>query len=90
MFPRTARSLSRIPRPALWAIAASFTAPFVASQATQVWEVSEVNNRLGAAIDAGHDVNGDGVPDVIVGVPGGDENGVPTGRARVLSGTNGS
>ena len=39
--------------------------------------------------DAG-DVNGDGTPDLIVGTPFDDDNGIHTGSARVLSGSDGS
>jgi len=49
-----------------------------------------VLDRLGHSVSAAGDVDGDGVPDVIVGVIGDDDNGDNSGSARVHSGANGS
>ena len=49
-----------------------------------------VGDRFGASVDGVGDVNGDGVPDLIVGVPNDGNNGFNSGRARVLSGADGT
>jgi hypothetical protein len=66
--------------------AASMFAVALPAQVTPLWQYSETGTTVGASVDAGHDVNGDGVPDVIVGIP----RGGLTGRARVLSGATGA
>ena len=56
------------------------------------WSVlgDAAGDELGTSVAGGHDVNGDGVADVIVGAPRGDANGSSSGYARVLSGVDGS
>jgi len=46
--------------------------------------------RLGASVGGVGDVNGDGVDDLIVGVPGAGTNGTLSGEVRVHSGTDGA
>lgn len=45
---------------------------------------------LGAALDGGHDVDGDGLADLIVGAPGDSTVGTGHGAAMVIAGTDGS
>lgn len=67
---------------------------FVYSGATGTlrWSVlgDAAGDELGTSVGGGHDVNGDGVDDVIVGAPRGDANGGSSGYALVLSGVDGS
>jgi hypothetical protein len=57
-----------------------------------LWSASGGANyvKLGDALAAAGDVNGDGIGDVIAGGPGDQPNGAGSGSARVLSGANGS
>ncbi len=50
----------------------------------------QMNANFGAAVAAAGDVNGDLIPDLLVGAPGQIVNGIQTGRAFVFSGANGS
>ena len=47
-------------------------------------------DRLGAAVDAGRDIDADGHPDLIVGAPGDDAAGIDFGAALAYSGGDGS
>ena len=47
-------------------------------------------DEFGLSVSGAGDVNGDGTPDLIVGAPGDDNNGIASGSARVLSGLDGS
>ena len=47
-------------------------------------------DHFGDSVSSAGDVNGDGTPDLIVGVPDDDINGSSSGSARVLSGSDGS
>jgi len=47
-------------------------------------------DRFGNSVSGAGDVNGDGIPDLIVGAPWDDNNGFQSGSARVLSGSDGS
>ena len=47
-------------------------------------------DKLGHDLASLGDVNGDGVSDIAIGVPGSDSNGNDAGLARVISGTNGA
>ncbi|MFT7616859.1 MAG: hypothetical protein ACI97A_000489, partial [Planctomycetota bacterium] len=47
-------------------------------------------DEFGAALAGAGDVNGDGIPDVIIGIPGADSNGSNAGSAQVFSGADGS
>jgi len=49
-----------------------------------------VDDKFGAAVGGGGDVNADGIPDLIVGAPTDDNNGMDSGMARVFSGADGS
>lgn len=51
---------------------------------------SLAGERFGASVAGIGDITGDGVPDVAVGAPFALSNGVPTGRADVFSGADGS
>ena len=48
-----------------------------------------VGDQLGSRVEAAGDVDGDGVPDLVVGIPGADLAGIDSGGARVYSGTGG-
>jgi hypothetical protein len=54
------------------------------------WSGAAVGDRFGAAVAGLPDMNGDGVPDVLVGAPGADGPGADAGRAQVRSGADGS
>jgi len=47
-------------------------------------------DRLGSRVGAAGDVDGDGVPDLLVGIPGADLAGIDSGGARVCSGVDGA
>ena len=47
------------------------------------------NDRFGVSVSGAGDVNGDGFDDLIVGIPGDDNNGASSGSARVFSGVDG-
>lgn len=47
-------------------------------------------DALGTSVGGGHDLNGDGVPDLFAGAPGNDSNGDGAGMARAWSGANGA
>jgi len=48
------------------------------------------DDRLGFSVSGTGDVDGDGVPDVVVGIPWSDTNGVDAGAVRVFSGKDGT
>lgn len=48
------------------------------------------NDRLGSGVGGGGDVDGDGVPDLAVGIQFDDQNGTDAGAALVISGATGS
>jgi len=48
------------------------------------------DDNLGTSVSAAGDVNGDGYPDILVGIPTDDNNGIDSGSARVLSGSDGA
>ncbi|MEM7203996.1 MAG: integrin alpha [Planctomycetota bacterium] len=50
----------------------------------------QANEQLGSALALAGDVNGDGRPDLVVGMPGADEGGLGNGAAAAFSGVNGS
>lgn len=52
--------------------------------------VGNAGEKLGFSVDGAGDINGDNVPDVIVGAPLADPNGALSGRAVVYSGADGS
>lgn len=54
------------------------------------WRGGASGDRLGSRVAAVGDVDGDGVPDVGVGVPGDDGGGLDAGAVRVLSGADGT
>ncbi len=47
-------------------------------------------DRLGSHVADAGDVNGDAIPDVIVGIPDAEPNGMDSGQARIFSGSAGS
>jgi hypothetical protein len=46
----------------------------------------QTNESFGTSLAGGGDVNGDGTPDLVVGAPGAQANGIASGRTAVLSG----
>lgn len=50
---------------------------------------TNTNDNFGSAIDTLTDLNGDGVPEYLVGVPGADNGGTDSGAAKVFSGATG-
>ena len=48
------------------------------------------SDNFGASVSSAGDVNGDGTPDLVVGAPFDNNNGLDSGSARVLSGSDGS
>ena len=69
-------------------------AAFVFSGATQALIRKHVgpskDGQLGAALDGGRDVDGDGVPDYVVGEPYGDSSNTDGGSVHVYSGSSGA
>ncbi len=51
---------------------------------------SAIGDYFGESVAASGDIDGDGVPDIVVGAPGADFNGPNTGRVFVYSGADGS
>ena len=47
-------------------------------------------DELGIAVAGGGDINADGIPDILAGAPGDDDNGSGSGTARAYSGADGS
>src|SRR5688572_72543 len=63
------------------------------SQGYLIWELagSAPHHALGGAVAAAGDLNADGVPDLIVGIPGASPGAVPAaGQVKVLSGATGA
>ena len=62
-----------------------------ATAQSQIFELvgSNGGDRLGHAVAAAGDVNGDGYDDVIIGIPQEDTSGAAAGAARVVSGSDG-
>jgi hypothetical protein len=54
------------------------------------WRGDAAGDQLGAAVAAGGDWNADGRPELVVGAPFADANGVDSGLVRVFSGADGS
>jgi len=54
------------------------------------WLGSNIGDEFGWAMDGAGDVDGDGVPDVLVGAPRDDDNGGSSGQVSVFSGADGS
>jgi len=54
------------------------------------WEGDAPNDGFGASVSGAGDWNGDGVLDLIVGIPGADPAGSGSSAARIFSGANGS
>ncbi|MBI5852718.1 MAG: VCBS repeat-containing protein [Planctomycetes bacterium] len=72
----------------LFALAASLAD---AQTPTALWNFAgTAGERLGNSVDGGHDVDGDGRPDVIVGSSNSSVGGPTFGTARVLSGSTGA
>jgi hypothetical protein len=63
---------------------------FEFSPAPVVVTGSHPGDAFGSAVAGVGDVSGDGVPDVVVGAPQEDSNGIDAGTARVLSGATGA
>ncbi len=93
--PRLSRPIGRAPRRAPAAalvavVASAFAAPAPAQDFIAEFQGTAVGDHFGWAIAAAGDVNGDGVPDLIVGSPKDDTIGPDAGAARVISGADGS
>ncbi len=54
------------------------------------WQGAVAGDAAGTALSGGADVDGDGAPDVAVGIPGDDTAGIDAGAAAVLSGATGA
>ncbi len=54
------------------------------------WLGDSAGDEFGTAVDGGRDVDGDGVPDVVVGAPRDDDGAADAGRVSVLSGQDGA
>lgn len=73
--------------PLLWI---ALAAPLSAQSLIFTHAGSSAGEEFGYAVSGAGDVNGDGVPDVVVGAPGGFNPGNAVGNAMVLSGFDGS
>jgi len=56
----------------------------------RTWSGAATQDQFGFSLGAAGDVNGDGRPDVIVGIIGADAGGASAGQAQVLSGADGA
>jgi hypothetical protein len=54
------------------------------------WDGEDFGDELGYAVDCAGDVNADGYPDVVAGMPFDNDNSIDSGAARVYSGLDGS
>lgn len=75
---------------ALAALTALCAVPARAQTLAARFDGDVLNDQAGAAVGGGFDVDGDGVDDVIVGVPYRDVTGINDGVARVYSGASGA
>ncbi|MHC4516115.1 MAG: integrin alpha, partial [Planctomycetota bacterium] len=71
-------------------IVALLAATAAAQNRLYTFNGDSAHDWFGRAVSGAGDVNGDGYPDLIVGAPRDDNNGLDCGSARVLSGKDGT